>query len=319
MRGTTWCHTAALVAAVSAASCVCSDRKASGWDGTPPPEDRRVASTSTRLERPDLPHGWTWDGRAFPTGDPGTSLVTLERYSPVTVAVGSDYEYKMRVRNIARGVTLTDVAVSDLLPADTFELATSEPPGERTGDAITWRIGRLAPGESRDIIVRGKATKAGSLRGGASVSYAEQVGTESLAVVPVQQDTVAEFAPDPDSTTILVLDVESNEETVAIDGTTTYTITVTNNGANAAEDVAIGCLLPGNVEYVLAEGASSANRDGTRLWFQPIRTLEPGESAKWSVTVRALRVGEARLGASALTRGVRLPVEKSATTMIGKP
>lgn len=307
-RRAMWPRALALAAAMSAASCACANpRKQSGWDGPPPksaaaPQDK-ASSTSSKLRRPDLPPGWNWNGQAIPTGDPETSVVKLERFAPATVGVGADYEYKVRVTNISRDVSLEDVNVRDRLPGESFTFASAEPAGERSGDQIAWKIGRLAPGESRDIVVRGKAAKPGPMGGFASVSYAPQVGVETMVVGG---------APD------IALEVAGDAGTVKIDGSATYTITVTNNGAGAGSDLVVDCALENGVEYVSAGGATAAKRDGSKVTFAPLAALAPKASATWNVKVRGAKEGEATFRVSVAAKETERRVEKSVATKVAK-
>ncbi len=269
-RGTAtalWTHALVIAAAMSAVSCACtSPRKTYGWDGTQPNAAAQgsTAASDSKLMRPvDLPAGWNWSGQAIPTGDPATSVIKLERFAPATIDVGSNCEYRVRVTNISRSTPLSDVVVKDVLPGENFSFASAEPPGDRSGEQIAWTIGRLGPGETRDIVVRGKAARAGSIAGTASVSYAPQVGVETMAVVSSVK--LEKFAP---------------AEVLQCDEIPLRFV-VTNSGSGAANRIKIVDQLP---------DGWTVNGEKT-LTFE-IATLKPGETKELKAVAKASKTGE---------------------------
>ena len=261
----TWAHVLVIAAAASAASCACANpRKTSGWDGTPPNTAAQESAAGSKLQRPvDLPADWNWSGQAIPTGDPSTSVIKLERFAPATVNVGSNCEYRVRVTNISKSVALSDIAVKDRLPGANFSFASADPPGERTGDQIAWNIGRLAPGESREVVVRGKAASVGPIGGSASVSYAPQVGVESTAVLATLK--LEKFAP---------------TEIVQCDEIPLRFV-LTNSGNGAANHVKVVDQLPDGWTV----------NGGRTLTFE-VATLKPGETKELKAVAKASKPGE---------------------------
>jgi uncharacterized protein DUF11 len=277
--GVSWGHVVALVAAMAAASCACANpRPKSGWDGPPPKSaaarQSESAAASSKLKRPDLPPGWNWSGQAIPTGDPDTSVIKLEKFAPAMVGVGAEYAYKVRVTNISDGVPLNDVTVKDRLPGEGYSFASADPPGERSGDQIAWNIGRLAPGESRDIVVRGKASKAGSMGGFASVSYAPLVGVDTMAVAAV-----------------LGLQRLAPAEVVQCDEITLRFV-LANTGNGAAGHARIVEQLPDGWTV-----------DGSRTLTIDAGTLKPGETRELKAVAKASKTGDFTGSATATADG----------------
>lgn len=298
-RGTAhapWPHALVLAAAMSAASCACtSPRKMSGWDGTQPgataAAESGAAASDSKLKRPvDLPAGWNWSGQAIPTGDLATSVITLERFAPATVDVGANCEYRVRVTNISKSAPLNEVVVKDRLPGENFSFASAEPPGDRSGEQIAWTIGRLAPGESRDIVVRGKAARAGSIAGTASVSYAPQVGVETMAVLASLK--LEKFAP---------------AEIVQCDEIPLRFV-LTNSGTGPANRIKIVDQLPDGWTV-----------NGERTLTFEVAALKPGETKELKAVAKASKTGEFVDRATATTdSGVEVKAEAKTAVRVPK-
>ena len=126
--------------AVVATGCRTSQQKKKAPEPKPEPQAEKVvevrhqAYTPGVLGRPgDLDASWNWNGQALPTGDPATSVITIEKFSPAVVNVNNSYDYTVRVRNISSGMDLADVVVTDKLPASGYAYESSSPAGQVSG------------------------------------------------------------------------------------------------------------------------------------------------------------------------------------------
>ena len=96
---------------------------------------------------------------AFPTGDPKTSAIVLEKAVPAEVVSGKPYSYELTVKNVS-STKLDNVIVTETVPAglklsdklDGAALSIDE-------DRATMKLGSLEPGESRTLNVGATATQ----------------------------------------------------------------------------------------------------------------------------------------------------------------
>ena len=112
-----------------------------------------------------------------------TSVVQVEKSSPTEVHVGRPFTYDIKVSNLT-DCELTDVGVSDRVPAK-FELrrAVPEPRAVEAGE-IHWLAGKLGPNESRYFTVTGVAKGKGALTHCAKVTYRTPLCMTVVAVEP---------------------------------------------------------------------------------------------------------------------------------------
>lgn len=194
----------------------------------------------------------------------GSSQVTvlLEKHFPAEVRAGEAFEYTIRVANTT-GQAVSDVVVSDALPAG-FTMSGSTPPANATeGGRAAWNVGRLGSGESRTIRVSGKVEQAGRVEGCARVSFAREVCAATTAVQPA-----------------LKL-VKTLPERVQRCDVIPMRLVVTNTGTGTARGVTIVDDLP--------EGLVGA--DGGRRLSLQVGDLGAGASRTLHAQLRANRTG----------------------------
>ncbi len=280
--------------AVGASGCRCLDSGEAPARNEPVREKvvevRTAGYTPGVLGRPgELDASWNWNGQALPTGDPATSVMTIEKFAPAAVNVDASYDYTIRVRNIAATMQLSDVVVTDHLPASGYTYESSSPSGKVSGGAITWDIGTLGAGEWRDIVVRGKATSTGMVKNCASVAY--------VPLVCVSSDVVAAS-----------LDVQKRAplEVVLCDEIP-ITVTVRNPGTGVANNVRVVDTLPDGWTV-----------DGRTTITWDVGSLPGGAERTLQATARASKTGTFTNNVKATADG-GLTAESSTQTAVRKP
>lgn len=241
------------------------------------------------LARPDISADWNWNGQALPTGDVATSVVTIENMGPASVNANAEYDYKIRVKNIAPTAHLADVVVTDHLPASGYAFASATPPAERSGEILTWKLGHLAPGEAREIVIRGRGTTTGSLRECASVAWTPLVCVTTDVVSAALE--LQKFAP---------------AEVVHCDEIPLRFV-VRNPGTGEARNVKVTDQLP---DGWTVNGSAALAFD--------VGTLKGGETRELKAVARASKVGEFVNRATASADG-GLKADASAPTTVSKP
>lgn len=86
----------------------------------------------------------------------------------------------------------------------------------------------------------------------------------------------------------------------------TYTISVTNEGAEADMNVDVMVKLPRGMSYLEGVGDSAIRVHGRVLRFQRIGQLLPGAEARWNIVVRAEHPSEEQLEVSMTSDAMRL-------------
>ncbi|MCC7170910.1 MAG: DUF11 domain-containing protein [Planctomycetes bacterium] len=246
-----------------------------------------AASSSTSMSTMS---GGATATRAFPTGDRATSAILLEKSAPDEVMVGESFDVRMNVTNLTQN-RLDGVVVSDMLDGN-FALASSTPSaGSGTGGRVVWNLGSLNAGETKTIVMNGKANGAGSITNCAEVQWQNMVCVTTNVVAPNLQITKKGPA-----------EVMACDEIV-------YTFTVTNNGTGTARNVRVEDNLPAGL--VASDGSS-------KLSFN-VGSLAGGESKEMSANVKATKTGSFQNSATAMADGGLKGDSNSVTTVVRKP
>jgi len=112
------------------------------------------------------------------------------------------------------------------------------------------------------------------------------------------------------------LQVIDLEDPVEVGHTTTYLITVSNEGSAADTNLRIACALDDKLQYVSSAGATAGSIMGKTVSFAPLRNLDPKSKATWRVVVRGAKAGDVRFRVTMHSDQLALPVEHTEATHI---
>jgi uncharacterized repeat protein (TIGR01451 family) len=238
---------------------------------TPPPApEARLASNRTQpaqvapaaagVAAPGA-DGWIHGRLAYPTGDPQTSALLLEKSIPTEVTAGKPYSYELKVTNISQ-LKLEGVQVAEAIPAN-IKLADMQGMTAKEGGA-QFAFGTLNPGESKTVKVMATPTGTGPISTCSSVNYNTTLCMATNVVSPALKLTAA--AP----TDIMVCD------------TIPVKLVVTNNGTGTARNVRVENPLPAGM--TLAEGNTATAFDAG--------TLAAGQSKEITFNAKVNKAGK---------------------------
>lgn len=229
----------------------------------------------------------------------GSPMIELVKRCPNLRYVGRDAEFKIVVSNKGQGPA-RNVVVTDTMSGSDFVSADNG--GQRQGDRVVWTIGTLDAGQSRELGVKVRCSRIGMVKNMAQVTYCAEAAAECDFEVRGIPAVLLECVDDPDP--------------IEVGGTLTYTITVTNQGSQTATNVAINCVVPPELEYVSGGGATTASADGKNVRFAPLASLPPKGQARFTVTVKGVRDGDARFRVSMMIDQINSPVEETESTHV---
>ncbi|HVA48315.1 MAG TPA: DUF4214 domain-containing protein [Pirellulales bacterium] len=180
-------------------------------------------------------------------------IAPLSAGVPAAVSQGEMIGYQITVANngstAASGTTLTDTlpAGETLLGANNGSTGASLP---FSGDTLSDNLGSLAAGASAtltiDALVNGQA--AGTLTNTASVSSADENG--GLPIVSAPVSTTIDLLASTAASLSITKTAANDNSVVSVGGGETYTITVANNSANAADNTTVFDVLPAGATFV---------------------------------------------------------------------
>lgn len=201
---------------------------------------------------------------AYPTGDPKTSALVLEKAVPGEVIANKPYEYFLTVSNVS-STKLDNIVIHETIPA-----------GLKLGDKLDGaalsvadgkaaiNIGSLEAGASKTIRVPATATGTGAVTNCASVTYDSALCMNVNVVAPALALTKTLPAD------VLVCDVIPMK------------FSLTNNGSGTARNVKLADKLPDGM--VTADGKSEI--------VMALGDIPAGDTKAFDVNVKVAKTGE---------------------------
>ena len=220
-------------------------------------------------------------------------------------------EWQYLNRDVTFNMTLTnkgdwvadDTVMEDFVPSGTdFVSASGGGTYSDETHKVSWSVGSLQPGETRDFSITVTARQFGILR--------NTTTAQAFCAKPVSAAAQVEVRGVP----AVLLEVIDLNDPNQLGDVEEYVITVTNQGSMDANDVTIVATVQPEGEYVSSSGASEARVSGKVVSFTPVPTLRPKARIEWRVKVRATGEGDTRFRVKMTTKRLTSPVEESEST-----
>lgn len=226
---------------------------------------------------------------AFPTGNPATSVILIERITRKEVRVRAPFQYEINVTNLTE-VALADVTVTEQLPSGFSVEEITPEPKTRSETSASWTFAELGPKQARTIRVRGTPTRLGDINPCNTVTFSTSLCQTTKVVEPA-----------------LGLTKTAPAEVIICDPIP-LNFRVTNNGTGRAHNVKITDTLPDG--WTTSDGRKELSFDAG--------ILGAGESKEFSAQVQSGRTGTFTNKATATEAG-GLTATADAQTIVRKP
>jgi len=188
----------------------------------------------------------------------GSPKLAITKSAPATRIVGESIPYNVVVTNVGTSV-VRDVVMNDPLPNGiTAKNGQTE---------LSFKLGHMKPGESREINFLGYGAKKGTYKNVATATASNTASVSAAATTVLLQPSLTITKTGPDSQ--------------LIGKTATYNITVGNPGDTALKNVMVRDDVPGNWRVLEAPGGDIRGNDVN--WNIP--DLQPNGSKSFTVTV----------------------------------
>jgi len=116
----------------------------------------------------------------------------------------------------------------------------------------------------------------------------------------------------------VLLEVVDLVDPLEVDAEGTYVITVTNQGSQAIDNIAIIATLPEQLEYLSSEGPTEASAEGQVIRFAPLETLDAEEEVEYRLKAKAVGVGDIRFQLELTTDQSPEPIRETESTNLYK-
>ena len=257
----------------------------------------------------------SFSNKATATGEGGLSVasntvttavkqpvLTITKSCPPKQFIGRPIEYRITVRNTGDGVA-RDTVITDTIPRGAA-FASASDGGRAQGGKVRWNAGTLAPNATKSVTLTVNPTDAGTYR-------------NSVAASAYCADTVtATCQTEVTGIPAILLEVVDLEDPVQVGNTTTYVITVTNQGSAPGTNIRIVSTLESNQTHVSSRGATEGTARGNTVSFAPIPSLAAGDKAVFRVVVRNTKAGDVRFSVSMTSDQLTRPVSETEATNV---
>lgn len=228
-------------------------------------------------------------------------LIGIEKDGPARVSLGREAQYRIKVMNKGNA-PVSQLVVTDIIPADSAFVSASDN-GSYNEGVVSWNLGSMDAGKSRTLTVTVRARGIGTMvnRTQATAANCPAVSDDASTVVEGVAALLMEVVDDPDP--------------VLIGDTTTYTITIQNQGTSMGRNIRVKAFLEDEQSFVSAGGASQPVKQGAETEFGPVN-IAPGASAVWKVTAKAEAAADVRFKSVMKADSFERTVEETEATTL---
>ncbi len=226
---------------------------------------------------------------------------TLTKTGPSKSWVGKTAPYQLTVNNPGDTV-LTNIVVSDRAPLGTSIV--DAPGASISGDEARWNIASLDPNASRTFTISLKGHESGTRCNEATVTASDGIQEQ------------ATFCTEWQGHAALLIEVVDTEDPLLVGSTTTYRITVRNQGTAADHNVFIVAEFPTGLIPVDASGRSKGTIRNQMARFAAYPVLEQGEAIEFFIKVRASATGDHRVKVDLFSDLLKRPVTEEESTHV---
>src|SRR6185295_15020376 len=113
---------------------------------------------------------------------PQQPTLVIQKFAPGEIQVGKPAKFVVQIRN-AGAQSADNVTVRDEIPQGT-KLVSTSPNATTEGNHIVWQIGKLSPGEDRNVEMQLMPTAEGEIGSVATVTYSAQASVKTKCTMP---------------------------------------------------------------------------------------------------------------------------------------
>jgi hypothetical protein len=212
--------------------------------------------------------------------------------------------YTIRVHNPG-DAPATGVVLTDSLPAG-MKFLTAGDGGQVDAktNTVSWRLGEIGPGKTKEVRVEAAPTAIGEHRQHFVVQAAHIQAAETD--VKTKAEGVAS----------LVTEVVDTEDPIEVGAETTYEVRIVNTGSKDDGNVQLVCMVPEKMELRSAQGPSRYRTEGRKLIFEPLVRLAPRGDALFRITTRGIAPGDVRFQIQITSTNLTEPIVRTESTRI---
>lgn len=227
--------------------------------------------------------------------------VDLVKVGPKEVAIGKNADYQITVTNTG-DLPLTDVVVTDQAPNPTSIVAANG--AKINGNQAVWKLKEMKPGEKANFTLTLTTCTPGCFTNKVHVTDCQ--GCEACA------EATTRWKGRP----ALNVCITDTDNPICIGETTSYRITVVNQGSEADSNVVVNVRFPDNLTPESASGPTKGTVSGQTVSFAPFNSFSPRQTLEYRVDARAKKSGDARVNVDVTSDSIKTPITQQESTIV---
>lgn len=228
------------------------------------------------------------------------ALLQLSCTAPAERYLGRPGDFCFKISNTG-DAACGDAVVEATIPAGVTVQSTTGG-GTAANGKVTWRVGTLGAGESKEVCVTVVSANAGQV----SVNASATCGCAAPATTSCQ--TVYR------GIAAVLLEVVDANDPIEVGANEVYEVIVTNQGSAPLTNVKIVSKLDDAQEFVSGTGTTAVSGSGKTVTYAVVGSIAPKAKASWKVTIKALKAGDARFDTILTSDQTERSVEETEST-----
>jgi uncharacterized repeat protein (TIGR01451 family) len=223
------------------------------------------------------------------------------KVGPKEVQIGKNADYQITVMNTG-DLPLTDVVVSDHAPSSTSIVAANG--ATINGNCAVWRLREMKPGEKVSFNLTLTTCVPGCFTNKVDVTNCQNCNGHCEA------STHWKGRP------ALNICVAQTENPICVGDSTSYLITVVNQGSESDSNVKVVATFPDGVQPVAATGDSAGQVSGNVVRFAPIKEVPARQTLRYRIDAKARKSGDARIKFEVSSDAITTPITQQESTIV---
>jgi len=232
-----------------------------------------------------------------------TPVLVVTKTGPTVRYLGRPVTYTISVSNTG-DMPARDTVLEESLPRGTV-FCSASCGGCRRGQCVTWDLGTIDCGQTKQVCVTVKPTRVGNI-------CSMAVARAYCAMGQAQAATTIRGIP------ALLLEAVDRCDPIECGCNETYVISVTNQGSADATNVVIQATLPPQMQVVGANGPTQESVNGRVVTFSPLAVLRPHAKVRYQVVGKGCQVGDVRFEVKLTSDQMTSPAMETESTHIYK-
>ncbi len=223
------------------------------------------------------------------------------KVGPKEQMIGKNADYQITVVNTG-DKPLTDVVVTDNAPSATSIVAANG--ATINGNQAVWKLRELKPGEKMTFNITLYTCTPGCFTNKVYVSNCQGCCGS------------CEFTTRWKGRPALNVCMTETEGTICVGETTSYIITVANQGSEEDNNVKVVVRFPNQIVPIAVSGDSDGQISGQTVTFAPYNNLRARQTLKYRVEGKAKESGDARITVEVTSDSIKTPITQQESTIV---